>query len=529
MVGNEEFALPLTVFIEGQPRELVRPPGINAGFRERTEAVFVSKVEIGHQLLVDDMPLTCVADGMQRRWSWTPNFFAGTVRADLLAADGRWVQSWDLDVSPHPDKLGRDVFAEMVAELRAFDPALVIGREPARERLGTLGEGVDLMVALARLRARDRALRRTLGLLSQEPIRALRPRRRLVPLHSVRRADHQTALAALRQPALLAAAGAFNAEAVAGTTQPPLADVPDVERHLDCPANRCVLAMAGALSRRCLDLLQRLERAVDNEERSDTVTPLADRWPVWRELLIELHGDLVKFARRPPFAFVARPEISVAGLNAVSAHPSYARFWRTGWEALRTGTDSGDDDELVPVSPTWELYERWCFTELRRRLERWMPEFVWTRTRTNAHEGLAPDGTLVTLTLQPRAPCTNGLARKDLWSISGRRVPDMVLSWKRKETEGFIVLDAKYRVSRPNVLDAMSSAHIYQDSLRMGDHRPLASILLVPAAGGAPWLETSAHVREHRVGVAGLRPRTEPPTWLRDLAVEAVRGRHTDV
>jgi hypothetical protein len=65
----------------------------------------------------------------------------------------------------------------------------------------------------------------------------------------------------------------------------------------------------------------------------------------------------------------------------------------------------------------------------------------------------------------------------------------------------FVVFDAKYRASRANVLDAMSSAHIYQDSLRIGSRRPEASFLLVPCGGGAPWLEDAAFQAEHRVGV----------------------------
>jgi hypothetical protein len=68
------------------------------------------------------------------------------------------------------------------------------------------------------------------------------------------------------------------------------------------------------------------------------------------------------------------------------------------------------------------------------------------------------------------------------------------------------VLDAKYRTSRVNVLDAMESAHIYQDALRMSDRRPAGSLLLVPRGGGAPWLEDVAFQAEHRVGVHALSP-----------------------
>ena len=93
----------------------------------------------------------------------------------------------------------------------------------------------------------------------------------------------------------------------------------------------------------------------------------------------------------------------------------------------------------------------------------------------------------------------------------------MVLSWSDGAEQRFIVLDAKYRVSRENVLDAMGKAHIYQDSLRLGPHRPDLTLLLVPAGGGAPWLEQPQIITEHRVGIVAMSPELELPAWFRDL------------
>jgi hypothetical protein len=66
------------------------------------------------------------------------------------------------------------------------------------------------------------------------------------------------------------------------------------------------------------------------------------------------------------------------------------------------------------------------------------------------------------------------------------------------------VLDVKYRVSRQNVLDAMASAHIYQDSLRVGARRPEASLLIVPRTEGAAWLADPGFISAHRVGIHPL-------------------------
>jgi hypothetical protein len=91
-------------------------------------------------------------------------------------------------------------------------------------------------------------------------------------------------------------------------------------------------------------------------------------------------------------------------------------------------------------------------------------------------------------------------------SISNDRIPDLVLKVEDDGEIRFAVLDAKYRTSRANVLEAMESAHIYQDCLRFKSRRPDASFLLVPSSGGAGWLEDPAFQEEHRVGIHVLSP-----------------------
>ncbi len=517
METTSEDALPLYVLRGDVQRELAPTPALNGGFSELGEVVFLCPPGVECQLLVDDAPLAPVLAGNRSGWAWKPGFYAGEVRADLVATDGRRLGSWRLDVSPDAKKLGRDVFGEMLADLLGFDPSLVVGQEPARQRLGALGLSQDPLVALSRLRTREAAIQRALRAILREPMWALRARRRLVPPHRIRRVDRRTAQAALRQPMLLVAMGKLDSFDLAGPARELVADVPDVERHYDSPANRCLLAMLQALQRRCSDVRAALERKVKDEPRSDTVTGLVQRWPAWSSFLQGMHEELLEAARRQPFYDVSRPEVTAAGLNAVAAHPLYARFWRLAWEALRTGVEGLEREELLPLSPTWEIYERWCFVELSRRLGALLPDLEWKRMSRERLEGSTIDGLRLRLLLQPSFRSTAGEEKQGFWSISGQRYPDIVLSWKRSDEAGFVVLDAKYRVTRENVLDAMTSAHIYRDSLRMGSRRPIASLLLVPASGGAPWLEAADFVAEHRVGVTALRPGSEPPPWLLSL------------
>jgi hypothetical protein len=66
----------------------------------------------------------------------------------------------------------------------------------------------------------------------------------------------------------------------------------------------------------------------------------------------------------------------------------------------------------------------------------------------------------------------------------------------------------------------MESAHIYQDSLRIGSSRPEVTLLVVPAIRDTEWLAHSDFVSEHRVGIFPLSPAQQgslPPEVLNIL------------
>lgn len=68
----------------------------------------------------------------------------------------------------------------------------------------------------------------------------------------------------------------------------------------------------------------------------------------------------------------------------------------------------------------------------------------------------------------------------------------------------FICLDAKYRVSRHAVLDAMVSAHIYHDSIRREGKRALASFILTPNVHEVSGLADPKYRELHHAGVIAL-------------------------
>jgi hypothetical protein len=106
-----------------------------------------------------------------------------------------------------------------------------------------------------------------------------------------------------------------------------------------------------------------------------------------------------------------------------------------------------------------------------------------------------------------------------LWSISRERVPDLLLTLIKGSEHYFLLLDAKYRASRSAILEAMESAHIYRDSLRFGQKRAEAVLLIVPNDAEAGWLTGVEFQKEHGVGVFQLRPGFTPtlPAALTEL------------
>jgi hypothetical protein len=471
------------------------PPASNSGFREAASYQF--DLPSGWSVRVDDELLAGPAGGSPAG-VWSPRFFAGEVTAEVRDSAGRLAGLFLLDVSPDPLKLGRDVFEQMIGELWAADPSLVLGDEPGTIQTGELGAFEDPWIAFARLRRHAGAFLAAVNRIAEQPRLRLVVARDSAPLHRVRRADRRTAMSVLRSPAVALFAGEAASSSWTGVCA---VDVPVVETTVDSAANRAILSLMHAMRRRARALLGALQKVVERETDSDTRTALEARWPPRRDFLVGVVETLTRATRRAPWCDVYQAEITAAGLTAVASDPDYSRGWSRGWRALRQGVESGELTDRLWTSPTWEIYERWCFLNVGRLLRASLPERQWVLESRPRRRWLGVGAKdRIELLLQPtfQAGPAHAAGR---WSVSRQRVPDLLLSVVGDGAPRFVVLDAKYRASRQNVLEAMESAHLYQDSLRIRAERPRASLLIVPAAGGAPWLEDSDFQAEHRVGV----------------------------
>ena len=497
---------------DGQPSPKSRriyPDDVASGFREGGKYRIQNTAE-GDRLLIDDEFLEI--DGGD--WVWSPGFYAGQVRAELLGAGDRVRATYLLDVSPHPYKLGHDTFQAMLDQIWEFDPSLVLGTEPAALPVGHKAAISDPWLEYARLRAYGDKFVRALSAISRQPLRELRAERAHLPLPQVRRADRHTALAALGSAQLLTVLGSAGGGATP-TSAVPYFDVPVARETLDGAGNRCIAAIAQEVSRRAMRLRDELRSIMEKESESTTRTALTARWPRRQEFLDRLVARLRHFQSISPLADVTRREISAAGLNAVSADPAYSNAYGSGWRILRRGVEGPPQTERMWMSPTWEIYERWCFVQLGKAIRAIEPGYEWSVSRkhkskaTAAFTGSKDGNRNIELLLQPKFPAGDQSSNAGFRSISGAREPDIALTRTDGNIPKWYVLDAKYRTRRSNVLQAMASAHVYRDALRWNGRKPESAVLLVPRAGGAPWLEQPDFIGRHRVGVCALLPDTD--------------------
>ena len=111
-----------------------------------------------------------------------------------------------------------------------------------------------------------------------------------------------------------------------------------------------------------------------------------------------------------------------------------------------------------------------------------------------------PDGRRLEVLFQATFPSEQPRGGRPAWSLSRERRHDIAIVLASGADQRFLVLDAKYRSGREYVLEAMASAHLYHDALRIGQTPPELCLLLLPAPAAVQSLEQAAFWNAHRVG-----------------------------
>ena len=469
-----------------------------SGFREGAVYQLASDAAFAHAIFLDDEALP--QDAITRHFIWKPQFYAGTVEVTLEDLQGHRF-TYLLDVAPAPNKLGRQVFEQMLHEVYAFDATLLLGPSAAAQPFGRdpLRMLESPLVALARLRRFGPSFLAAVKALCSRPhrrtelvqaVRAFSAIQRIYPPTLCN--DKILALLATEQQ------GVSTVESIYLETRVPA-------QTGDTPANRAVKA-----------LLLRFRAAVRNVKAAADACALGGepeeqlkRKPRRIKLLQEMESSADMLLSSALFQSISRADVSAAGLTQLSALPAYSRAYRLGCQALRTGVVGEVKDDALSISPTYDVYEKWCFVRLHNALRAQFSLDSWTysahpaATCELAYAAKLDDQAQLQLLFQPTFPADSVSLGSPCVSISGERRPDILLLLKTANRTRTLILDAKYRSGRGNVLDAMTSAHIYHDSLRINGRAPDLCLLLLPGPPDVPSLHAEPFWLRHCVGAVG--------------------------
>jgi hypothetical protein len=474
---------------------LLAPGQVASGLREDTDyLITLADRHAGERLFVDDVELLAGADGGYR---WRPAFYAGRVLAEVVAASGARRQYW-LDVGPSTAKAGDECFSQMVAQIRAFDPALLGGESAATMAFGREGRAglFSNDIALTRIRQYGPMFVEALAAISRVPHRSITADSAILPLSRIRRL-HPDAMRDRRLAAISQGQPSpdidYESIRLRSLTSTPT---------FDTPANRALVA----LTRRLLAVAARLEGLVAAcsllGEREEQAARASRRLQDLHELSTRVHALLT----RPPFSEVRHGETTAAGLTQIAAHPMYSRAYRLGCMALATAVEGADAPDLLHVNHSWGIYETWCYLAVVEVVSKTFGTAPLACTPAAvsaelAHRCTLADGAQLELYFQAVFPSGSaGSVKRIGWSISRERRPDILLVLRDGDSCRSMVLDAKWRSGRDNVLQAMESAHIYHDALRVAGLPPSPCVLLLPGAGAADGLAQSEFIAAHGVG-----------------------------
>lgn len=471
------------------------PGGHLSGLDEDTDYVLKISCLTPVSIHVDDVELRHCPSS--EGYLWRTEFYAGTVEISVLDTKSR-TYIFTAEVVPVNRKIGNVEFRSMVSDIHSFDADLLIGTSAAMQGFGveSAAATLKLFVSLARIRAHGPDFLAQVESVFNSPHRHLKPSARRIPVSKIR----VLPTGAAKDARLVAIAHAgVDTEDELDSIQL-LCLLP--EMSTDTAANQTLKALLLRFRARVMALIRIVEQCDLGQEHTEQSRRMKYRLA----LLSALKARASTLLSQPLFSSISKAETSAAGLTHIAANPSYNLAYRSGTSAIRTGIYGNDRRDSLNVSPTWGVYETWCYVCLFKALQVELQIVEWLPTRSAsaiaqvAFFAILKSGARLELLFQADFPSEGPSNSRLAWSISKKRIPDIVVIWLFEEQCKFYVLDAKYRSGVSNTFDAMESAHIYRDSLRMGVTRPDQAHLLMPGPTSVESIEDDEYWKKNQVG-----------------------------
>lgn len=443
-------------------------------------------------------------------------FYAGVLDLGIVG-DGP-PKTFELDVAPAQNKMGRDEYGQMLDELEQYAAGILWGlgaaHRGARTRAEVESPGLATFAFLARSwPSLEAALSRVTG----SPHRVVLPIREERPLYRARKVDLGTLRSIQRRPSV---ATALRGHGTATAT----IDHPRRVETFDTPANRHLRHRLGSLARTLVRLQEGFVLVADGERNRESERLRAK---VWASQCGEWRGRLKELVSRSFLRDLRPLGLEVGALQTICDNPAYQRLEHLIADALHPRL--APDESAIPLSlrPTFELYELWVAFKLKEALSKAFPAARWkgelefvkgTLLRSIGGEqemvAVLPDDSSIFMKYQPTFQ-SHRPDGKDApqTSISAEFRPDFVLATRDQtgRLSRWFILDAKYRASRSSVEDALRDLHVYRDALRLDGTIAAGAFAICPNLTDEARRYSAPEYRQrHAFGVVLLRPGDAP-------------------
>ena len=378
---------------------------------------------------------------------------------------------------PHPGKLGRQAYQELLEDLNRRYEGIILEAGHGRQ-LGEAPEGqLPPLAKFITMKANMDFLERALRSILSDPRRVLVADRAIKRLNQGRKADQKTVLYITRKPEVLAAIRPGKAHGHKVDPNPYI-DLPVRTHTFDTPANRYIVELLIRISKLASELKQALTELAKNRDFNYITKSRLLRWAEESDKFTKRIGLM----RSASFLKDIKPSLpGVAAMLALKGHPAYSRFDKLSRRILRPTGNFGCDNNLFNMRSTWQVYEYWVFYRLAELLREAWPELSWsfsTQMQANGllfevpveYEFKGNNGKLsVSLIYQKTYQAykdKDNIYDETFISISKEFKPDFILTITIEGKEKVLIFDAKYRTSCQSIHEALREIHIYRDALR---------------------------------------------------------------
>ncbi len=478
------------------------------------------------ELYFVDVPLKRI--GNTNRWELRTPFAVGEAGFRVIR-DGTVTQV-PISVAPNPYKIeDQETWEAMLIDLLDWSEAL-LGHQGVRDGTVEVGEMQNYLLLEALyplMKYFEKALRHLFEHLRQ---------RTITP-------DTPLTLIELRAPFPLTQI-ATNPLAVSwmrgrgSVDEIPIVEAPFVQQTFDHPVNRYIRWLVEQVLDRLMDALTKLRdiSSSKNEESRES------NWRYARASVLEGMADRLRdLLWQSPLIDIEPAPLEDAAFLVILNDPLYATVHKYGRLLCNQSLSLQGKDFASSMSRSFDIYELWCFRETVRQFETELGmEATYRNVDTvseNPKWGTIAEFAIGIEVWQLEYNATfphyiptdaNNSTRTERYSLLGEQRPDIVVYYANPSANKHIwmALDAKYRTSKDNLLDAFSSAFAYNQSLldpRFGGHS-IGCYLLTPKSqqNTQKWFGDE-FASTYPFGAFVLHPRTIRNSQLADFIIQQMK------